>query len=92
VLLSSSSAFRRFTTINAAIFTGARTNFAMGRELPMFPHARRTGEKGSTPANGAFAAGRDYSSADCCGGALTARDRLDAMVGVNGAGIWTFFR
>jgi len=46
------------TTINAAIFTGARTNFAMGRDYPMFRMLGDWREKGSTPANALFAAGR----------------------------------
>ena len=39
------------TTMNAAIFTGARTNWAMGRDYPAMRFLGAWREKGSTPAN-----------------------------------------
>ena len=39
------------TTINAAIFTGARTNFALGRDFGMMARLGAWRERGSTPAN-----------------------------------------
>ena len=39
------------TTMNAAIFTGARTNWALGRDYPMFRFLGSWRETGSTPAN-----------------------------------------
>jgi amino acid transporter len=39
------------TTMNAAIFTGARTNWALGRDYPMFRFLGNWRETGSTPAN-----------------------------------------
>jgi basic amino acid/polyamine antiporter, APA family len=40
-----------FTTMNAAIFTGARTNWAMGRDYPAMGFLGSWREQGSTPAN-----------------------------------------
>lgn len=39
------------TTMNAAIFTGARTNWAMGQDYPAMRFLGAWREKGSTPAN-----------------------------------------
>src|SRR5262245_28933320 len=39
------------TTMNAAIFTGARTNYALGRDFRLFAHLGSWRERGSTPAN-----------------------------------------
>ena len=39
------------TTMNAAIFTGARTNWAMGQDYPALRFLGAWREKGSTPAN-----------------------------------------
>jgi amino acid transporter len=39
------------TTINAAIFTGARTHYALGRDFPLFSALGNWREAGSTPAN-----------------------------------------
>lgn len=39
------------TTMNAAIFTGARTNWALGADYPMMRFLGAWREKGSTPAN-----------------------------------------
>jgi amino acid transporter len=39
------------TTVNAAIFTGARTNYALGRDFAMFRGLGNWREAGSTPAN-----------------------------------------
>lgn len=39
------------TTMNAAIFTGARTNWALGRDYPLFAWLGNWRESGSTPAN-----------------------------------------
>ena len=39
------------TTMNAAIFTGARTTYAMGRDFGLFEKLGAWRERGSTPAN-----------------------------------------
>ena len=39
------------TTMNAAIFTGARTNWALGRDFSLFSRLGSWRENGSTPAN-----------------------------------------
>lgn len=45
------------TTMNAAILTGARTNYAFGRDVPLFGFLGAWREAGSTPANGLLAQG-----------------------------------
>ena len=59
----SSSAYRRATTINAAIFTGARTTYALGQDFPAFRKLGTWRDSGSTPANALAAAGRDLARA-----------------------------
>jgi len=39
------------TTVNAAIFTGARTNYALGRDFALFARLGSWRESGSTPGN-----------------------------------------
>ena len=78
------------TTINAAIFTGARTNFAMGRDYPMFRKLGDWREKGSTPANSLILQGA-ITLVLIVAAAMTARDGFDAMVAYTAPVFWTFF-
>ncbi len=78
------------TTINAAIFTGARTNFAMGRDYPMFRKLGDWREKGSTPANALILQGA-ITLVLILAAAMTARDGFDAMVAYTAPVFWTFF-
>ena len=84
VLLSFIVCVSALTTINAAVFTGARTNFAMGRDYPLFRKLGDWREKGSTPANSLHPAGRDHAGADRRGGADGA-GRLRRHGGLHGA-------
>jgi len=78
------------TTINAAIFTGARTNFAMGRDYPLFRKLGDWREKGSTPANALILQGA-ITLVLIVAAAMTARDGFDAMVAYTAPVFWTFF-
>jgi amino acid transporter len=78
------------TTINAAVFTGARTNFAMGRDYPLFAGLGHWRESGSTPANALLLQGL-VTLVLIGAAALTAKDGFDAMVAYTAPVFWTFF-
>ena len=78
------------TTINAAVFTGARTNFAMGRDFPLFAGLGNWRESGSTPANALVLQGA-ISLVLIAAAAMTAKDGFDAMVAYTAPVFWTFF-
>jgi amino acid transporter len=78
------------TTINAAVFTGARTNFAMGRDYPLFAKLGNWRESGSTPANSLVLQGA-IALILIVAAAMTARDGFDAMVAYTAPVFWTFF-
>jgi amino acid transporter len=78
------------TTINAAIFTGARTNFAMGRDYPMFAKLGSWRESGSTPANSLLLQGA-ISLVLIVAAAMATKDGFDAMVAYTAPVFWTFF-
>jgi amino acid transporter len=78
-----------FTTMNAAIFTGARTNYALGRDYGLFRFLGNWRERGSTPANALLLQGvitlvLVYVSS------LTP-DGFNAMVAYTSPVFWTFF-
>jgi amino acid transporter len=77
------------TTINAAIFTGARTTYALGRDFPIFRHLGIWREAGSTPANALWLQG-GITFALVCAGAATP-DGFNAMVAYTSPVFWTFF-
>jgi basic amino acid/polyamine antiporter, APA family len=77
------------TTMNAAIFTGARTTYALGRDFRFFGKLGAWRESGSTPANalllqGAITLGLVLAST------LTP-DGFSAMVAYTSPVFWTFF-
>jgi amino acid transporter len=78
------------TTINAAVFTGARTNFAVGRDYPLFAKLGNWRERGSTPAN-ALVLQAAISLVLIFAAATTAKDGFDAMVAYTAPVFWTFF-
>ncbi len=78
------------TTINAAVFTGARTNFAMGRDYPMFAGLGRWRERGSTPANALLLQGAITLFLIAAASAAS-KDGFDAMVAYTAPVFWTFF-
>ncbi|HWM41960.1 MAG TPA: amino acid permease [Burkholderiales bacterium] len=77
------------TTMNAAIFTGARTTYAMGRDFRFFGALGAWREAGSTPANalllqGAIALVLVFASTQT-------PDGFSAMVAYTSPVFWTFF-
>lgn len=76
------------TTINAAIFTGARTNWALGRDYPMFSFLGNWRDSGSTPAN-ALLVQLAIMLVLIAAGAAT-RDGFEAMVAYGLPVFWTF--
>jgi APA family basic amino acid/polyamine antiporter len=77
------------TTMNAAIFTGARATWALGRDFPLFGRFGQWREAGSTPANalllqGAIALALVWA-------ASFARDGFTAMVEYTAPAFWVFF-
>jgi len=77
------------TTVNAAIFTGARTTWALGRDFALFGRLGAWRESGSTPANALWLQGA-ISLALVAAGAATP-DGFNAMVAYTSPVFWTFF-
>jgi amino acid transporter len=77
------------TTINAAIFTGARTTYALGRDFAVFRRLGAWREAGSTPANALLLQGA-ITLALVGAGAATP-DGFNAMVAYTSPVFWTFF-
>lgn len=76
------------TTMNAAIFTGARTNWALGRDYRLFAFLGSWREGGSTPAN-ALMVQLAIMLVLIWAGSLT-RDGFEAMVAYGLPVFWTF--
>ncbi|MBV8032230.1 MAG: APC family permease [Betaproteobacteria bacterium] len=77
------------TTINAAIFTGARTSYAFGRDFPAFRLLGRWRHAGSTPANAIIVQGVITLVLVALGSATP--DGFNAMVAYTSPVFWTFF-
>jgi len=77
------------TTINAAIFTGARTSYALGRDFPLFSALGSWRAAGSTPANALVVQGA--ISLVLVGAGSLAPDGFEAMVAYTAPVFWTFF-
>ena len=77
------------TTINAAIFTGARTNWALGRDYAMFRGLGNWRESGSTPANALLLQGAITLALIVAGSATP--DGFGAMVAYTAPVFWIFF-
>ncbi|HEX2650699.1 MAG TPA: amino acid permease [Burkholderiales bacterium] len=77
-----------FTTINAAISTGARTNWAFGRDFPSFAFLGSWRETGSTPGN-ALIVQLVIMLALIWAGSTT-RDGFEAMVAYGLPVFWSF--
>jgi APA family basic amino acid/polyamine antiporter len=76
------------TTINAALFTGARTTYAFGRDFRSFGKLGAWREAGSTPANALLLQGA-ITLALVAAGAATP-DGFNAMVAYTAPVFWTF--
>ncbi len=77
------------TTINAAIFTGARTTYAFGRDFRLFSALGAWRSRGSTPANALLAQGAIALVLVAAG--ATTHDGFEAMVAYALPVFWTFF-
>ncbi|OAI53101.1 hypothetical protein AYO46_03710 [Betaproteobacteria bacterium SCGC AG-212-J23] len=77
------------TTINAAIFTGARTNYALGRDFPLFAALGNWREAGSTPANALLLQG--VLALVLVGAGSLTPDGFESMVAYTAPVFWTFF-
>jgi amino acid transporter len=77
------------TTMNAAIFTGARTNWALGRDYRLFSGLGQWRESGSTPANALLLQGAIALALIGAGSATP--DGFGAMVAYTAPVFWTFF-
>jgi hypothetical protein len=89
VLLSLLVCVAALTTMNAAIFTGARTNYAMGRDFALFGKLGHWREAGSTPANALLLQGA-ISLLLVLASSFTP-DGFTAMVAYTSPVFWTFF-
>jgi amino acid transporter len=76
------------TTMNAAIFTGARTNWAFGRDYPAFAFLGNWRDSGSTPANALLVQLAIMLALIWAGS--TTRDGFEAMVAYGLPVFWTF--
>jgi APA family basic amino acid/polyamine antiporter len=77
------------TTMNAAIITGARTNYAFGRDVPMLGFLGTWRAAGSTPANALLLQGA-LTLVLVLAGSFTP-DGFSAMVAYTTPVFWTFF-
>ena len=77
------------TTINAAIFTGARTNYAFGRDFPHFAALGTWRDAGSTPANALLVQG--LIALVLIGAGSLTPDGFESMVAYTAPVFWTFF-
>ena len=89
VLLALVVCVSALTTMNAAVFTGARTNWALGRDFGMFRFLGNWRESGSTPANALLLQGA-VMLVLVVAGAMTP-DGFSAMVAYTAPVFWTFF-
>ena len=76
------------TTINAAIFTGARTSWALGRDFRALRFLGNWREQGSTPANALLLQGAITLLLVAAGAATP--DGFNAMVAYTSPVFWTF--
>ena len=89
VLLALIVCVSALTTINAAIFTGARTSYAMGRDFELFAALGTWREAGSTPANALLVQG--LITLVLVGAGSLTPDGFGSMVAYTAPVFWTFF-
>ena len=77
------------TTMNAAIFTGARTTWALGRDVTLFAHLGHWRDSGSTPANALLLQG--VIALVLVVASSSTPDGFSAMVAYTSPVFWTFF-
>jgi amino acid transporter len=89
ILLALIVCLASLTTINAAIFTGARTTYSMGRDFAAFRALGNWRESGSTPANALVLQGA--VALLLVWAASSTPDGFSAMVAYTAPVFWTFF-
>jgi basic amino acid/polyamine antiporter, APA family len=89
VLLAGVVCVAALTTMNAAVFTGARTNWALGRDYALFGGIGAWRAAGSTPANALLLQGAVTLALVAAGSATP--DGFGAMVAYTAPVFWTFF-
>jgi len=89
VLLALIVCVSALTTINAAIFTGARTSYALGRDFALFSALGAWREAGSTPANALLVQG--LITLVLIGAGSLTPDGFSSMVAYTAPVFWTFF-
>jgi APA family basic amino acid/polyamine antiporter len=77
------------STLNATVFTGARTNYALGRDFVIFRALGRWSEKSSAPVNALLLQGA--ISLALVGLASLTPDGFQTMVGYTAPAFWLFF-
>ena len=78
------------STVNATIFTGARTNYALGRDFALFSYLGRWRRQGDTPANALLVQGVIALALVMLGTALE-RGGIQTMVDYTAPVFWFFF-
>jgi APA family basic amino acid/polyamine antiporter len=89
ILLALIVCLAALTTINAAIFTGARTTYSLGRDFAAFRLLGNWRESGSTPANALIVQGA-FALVLIVASSITP-DGFTAMVAYTSPVFWTFF-
>ncbi|HXM81196.1 MAG TPA: amino acid permease [Burkholderiales bacterium] len=89
VLLAIIVCLAALTTINAAIFTGARSNYALGRDFALFARLGSWREAGSAPGNALLVQGVIALALVLI--ASFTPDGFSAMVAYTAPVFWTFF-
>jgi basic amino acid/polyamine antiporter, APA family len=77
------------STANATVITGGRTNYALGRDFPLFGMLGRWDARGGTPTNGLILQGIIALALVLFGG--LARSGFEAMVAYTTPVFWFFF-
>jgi basic amino acid/polyamine antiporter, APA family len=89
VLLALIVCVAALTTMNAAIFTGARTTWALGRDFALFARLGHWRDAGSTPANALLLQGA--IALLLVAASASTPDGFSAMVAYTSPVFWTFF-
>jgi basic amino acid/polyamine antiporter, APA family len=89
ILISGLVAVTALGSLNASIFTGARTNYALGQDMSLFGFLGRWRTQSGTPVTG-FLVQAAIALALVCLGTLT-RNGFEAMVDYTAPVFWFFF-
>jgi basic amino acid/polyamine antiporter, APA family len=90
IMLSAIVGIAALSTLNATIFTGARTNYALGRDFRLFRYLGEWKAHGETPANALLVQGA-IALALVLFGTVGARSGVEEMVDYTAPVFWFFF-